>query len=167
MPSKRYEVLVVDDNPGDLRLLQEAIVSISAPINIIACQSASDALAILADRDDIDLILSDLNMHGTDGIQLFERLQHCPRLRAIPMAIMSSSDRTKLPKPIMNKIRVPYFTKASTWPDFITLAQELLASVSSCDGAATTPARMLAERMTPTHGFSIFTDVQSPPSQRP
>jgi CheY-like chemotaxis protein len=154
--SANYHVVVVDDNPGDLCLLQEAIISIGAPITMISCQTGQDALALLADRRDIDLILSDLNMPGMHGVQLFQRLQQCPRLQHVPMVMMSSSARAKLPKRIAGDITVPYFTKAATWPDFVRLAQELLLAVSATDTAAATSGRLLAERMTPAQGFAKF-----------
>lgn len=167
MARDQYHVLVVDDNPGDLCLLQEAIVHIGAPITMIACQSALAALTILTERRDIDLILSDLNMPGLNGVQLFQRLQQCPRLRHVPMVMMSSSDRAKLPKLIGDNIAVPYFTKAATWPDFIRLARELLTAVSTHDVAASTSVHVLAERMTPSHGFSKFRSGGPPPPPHP
>lgn len=155
-----YHVLLVDDNRGDLALLQEAVTCIRAPITLITCETGAEALKQLAERNDIDLILTDLNMPGMTGVQLFQRLRDDARIQHIPMVMMSSSERAKLPKRIDEAITVPYFTKAASWPDFIRLAQELFAAVSSKQ--STTSGRLLAERMTPVEGFTKFTGDETP-----
>ena len=155
-PVNAFHVLVVDDNPGDLGLLQEAIASIRAPITLTTCADGRDALRVLAERQDFDLILSDLNMPSMSGVDLFQHLQNSHRLQHIPMVMMSSSDRSKLPKRLDGAIAVPYFTKAATWEDFLRLAREILAAVSLKAPISSTSGRQLAERMTPAQGFAKF-----------
>jgi CheY-like chemotaxis protein len=157
-PVSTFHVLVVDDNPGDLGLLQEAVASIRAPIVLTTCTDGRDALRLLAERQDFDLILSDLNMPSMSGVDLFQRLQQSHRLQHIPMVMMSSSDRSKLPKRLDGAIAVPYFTKAATWEDFIRLAREILAAVSLKAPISSASGKQLAERMTPVQGFAKFKD---------
>lgn len=149
-----YHVLLVDDNRGDIALLQEAVACIRAPMTLVPCETGAEALRQLAARTDIDLVLSDLNMPGMTGVQLFKRIREDSRFQHLPLVMMSSSDRAKLPKRIADDISVPYFTKASSWADFIHLAQELLTAVASKQSASS--GRLLAERMTPAQGFAKF-----------
>jgi|ERR1043165_5580143 CheY-like chemotaxis protein len=162
-PPISYRVLVVDDNPGDLALLQEAITSLQAPIVLTTCRDGREALRLLAERQDFDLILSDLNMPGVNGVALFQHLQECEHLQRIPMVMMSSSDRAKLPKRLDGAIAVPYFTKAATWADFLRLAREILAVVSDKAPHSSASGRQLAERMTPGQGFVKFEGSRSTP----
>lgn len=161
-PEAQYRVLVVDDNPGDLLLLQEAVRSIHAPISLTTCPDGREALRILGQRSDFDLILSDLNMPGVNGVDLVHQLQQVEELRQIPIVMMSSSERAKLPKQLDGAITVPYFTKATTWDEFLGLARELVEAVTSKSSAASTSARILAERMTPSRGFAKFDGQESP-----
>ena len=153
-PTPPKRVLIVDDNDGDVRLLTEAIIESGVPLQVVAAKSALDAIALLGVDPHFDLIISDLNMPRMSGVELFMRLQQVPGLKAIPMAIMSSSRREKLPARVSETVSVPYFVKADSWAGFVRLAKEIHGILA--DGSGGDSAQRLAERMTPPTGFPRF-----------
>jgi CheY-like chemotaxis protein len=157
-PGAAYRVLAIDDNHGDLLLLEEAIAAVGAPVTLVRCGSAAEALDILSITQKFDLILSDLNMPGISGLELFQRLHGTPEFKALPLVLMSSSRKEKLPRGIADAMmQVPYFTKADTWDGFLRLAREISAML--VDGRSSASARRLAERMTPPSGYSKFSEA--------
>ncbi|MBA3697346.1 MAG: response regulator [Planctomycetes bacterium] len=146
-----YRVLVVDDNEDDLHLLQEAVTELALPIVMETCASATHAVDLLGIDREFNMILSDLNMPRITGLELFKSLRSKPEFKAISMVLMSSSRRTNLPHSIVNELQFPYFTKATTWPEFLILAQEMYSTLR--DGRSHESGRLLAERMTPPKGF--------------
>ena len=82
-------ILVVDDDPAQRRILEEAVKTFGH-----ICQSAEDgeqALDILNDEDSpkIDLILLDLVMPGLDGMGVLDRLRNDPS--APPVIVQTAS----------------------------------------------------------------------------
>ena len=73
--SKPVEVLLVEDNPGDVRLTQEALKETTWPVHLSVARDGVEALEHLRNRNAAptpDLILLDLNMPDTDGWKAFE-----------------------------------------------------------------------------------------------
>lgn len=157
-PTSSYRVLVIDDNNGDLLLLEEALAAVGAAVALIKCNSAAEAINVLSITQKFDLILSDLNMPHISGLELFKRLHGNSQFKAIPLVMMSSSRMDNLPKSIASNLDVPYFTKADTWEGFLQLAREIITMLT--DGKSSASARRLAERMTPVIGFQKFVDPQ-------
>lgn len=95
--SSAKRVLLVEDNPGDIRLLQEVFreCGLSGCLDVV--QSGSEALDYLLMRGEYgdapvpDIILLDLNMPGIDGFQTLERIKEYDKLRRIPVIVLSSS----------------------------------------------------------------------------
>lgn len=150
-----YRVLVVDDNDGDLGLFEEALGRVRIRIVLVTRKDAQQALDLLATDREFDLILSDLNMPNISGAEFVNRLGMKPELTQIPIVLMSSSLKSKLPARIANAMTVPYFTKAATWPEFVHLAHEIESMLVA--GRSENSGRLLAERMTPAAGFPRFT----------
>jgi signal transduction histidine kinase/CheY-like chemotaxis protein len=90
-------VLVVDDDPGTLDMLTEALRTSGA--DVTAADSARHALARLAESP-ADVIVSDIAMPGEDGLWLMHRVRTLPgRLGSTPAvaltALARSEDRTR------------------------------------------------------------------------
>jgi chemotaxis family two-component system response regulator Rcp1 len=93
------EVLLVEDNPGDVRLTQEVFRDADSPVRLhVACDGV-EAMAFLlregaafAQAPRPDIILLDLNLPRMDGREVLARIKAEPLLRTIPTVILTISD---------------------------------------------------------------------------
>ena len=90
-------ILLVDDNPGDVRLTRKALDDWSVPVHVTVASDGEEALRVLRASDDghplADLILLDLNLPKLDGRELLARVKQDPDLRHIPVFVLTSSTR--------------------------------------------------------------------------
>ncbi len=91
MPSLDKEqplILVVDHQPEMLAEL--ATVLSAAGYRCRLCRAAADALA--AAEDEVpDLILSDVHLEGTNGLELCEKIKELPALEDVPVMFLSAT----------------------------------------------------------------------------
>ena len=72
--TKPVEVLIVDDDPGDVDLMRETLDLSKLTVNVQAIFSGEEALkSFFSDRPDLALL--DLEMPGMDGFELCERIR--------------------------------------------------------------------------------------------
>jgi two-component system, chemotaxis family, sensor kinase CheA len=84
----RKRMLLVDDSPF-FRNLMAPLFSV-AGYEVVTAGSADAALKMRDDGADFDVIISDIEMPGTDGFQFAERVRSDPRWRDVPMVALSS-----------------------------------------------------------------------------
>jgi len=84
-------VLVVDDDPEAVRLLAIMLSSLPEPCRILRAYDGTEALATMR-RERPDLVLMDLLMPTLSGDDAVRQMQADPRLRTIPVAMISASD---------------------------------------------------------------------------
>ena len=87
------EVLVIDDNPGDIALIRESFRECSVQPRITAAQDAEQAFELLEDprREPPALVILDVNLPRTSGLEVLRRIRAEERWNAVPVVIMSSS----------------------------------------------------------------------------
>ncbi|TLY76239.1 MAG: response regulator, partial [Gammaproteobacteria bacterium] len=91
------EILLVEDNPGDARLTQEALRDAKVRNNLHVVLDGVEALAFLrrqgkhAAVPKPDLILLDLNLPKKDGREVLEEIKQDDQLRHIPIVILTTS----------------------------------------------------------------------------
>lgn len=91
------EILLVEDNPGDVRLTQEAFKSNKITNNLYVAKDGVEAMAFLnqegeyADCSRPDLILLDLNLPKKDGREVLADIKADDRLKRIPVVILTTS----------------------------------------------------------------------------
>jgi two-component system, chemotaxis family, response regulator Rcp1 len=90
-------VLIIDDSPGEARIMSEAF-KIAAPEVIVKwVKNAEEAISFLNMEPPFqeelhpDLILLDLNMPGTDGRELLSIFKKDDHINHIPILVMSNS----------------------------------------------------------------------------
>ena len=118
-PARTYRLLIVDDNPGDHRLFQEAITELAYPIVLVSCLNGLAALDHLATDAQFDVVLTDLNMPRMSGVELCAKIEAHPEWRTIPTIVMSSNPKRNLPAALASECRSPYFVKPTSWVEFI------------------------------------------------
>jgi CheY-like chemotaxis protein len=95
--SRAVEILLVEDNPGDVRLTREALKEGKIRNNLNVASDGVEALRYLrregphAGAARPDLILLDLNLPRMDGREVLEAVKQDPSLRHIPVVVLTSS----------------------------------------------------------------------------
>jgi CheY-like chemotaxis protein len=96
-PLSTIEILLVEDNPGDVRLTQEGFSHAKLHNRMWLAPDGETALNMLR-RDephdnapDFDLVLLDLNLPGFSGLDVLRTMKSDPQLRSIPVVVLSSS----------------------------------------------------------------------------
>jgi two-component system, chemotaxis family, response regulator Rcp1 len=91
------EILLVEDNPGDVRLTREALREGKVRNNLAVAADGVEAIAYLRKEGEYenavrpDLILLDLNLPRKDGREVLEEIKADPSLRHIPVVVLTSS----------------------------------------------------------------------------
>jgi chemotaxis family two-component system response regulator Rcp1 len=98
MKTEPIEILLVEDNPGDIRLTQEALKDSKLHNNLSVARDGVEAMDFLKQRDGYndaprpDIILLDLNLPRKDGREVLQEIKDDPRLRLIPVVVMTTSE---------------------------------------------------------------------------
>ncbi len=121
---RRLAVLVVDDDPGDVLLIQEALESVGHTRAPHVAVDGDEAMSFLR-RTDVhasaprpDVVLLDLNMPGKNGRQVLAEIKTDPHLQTIPVLIFTTSQD---PRDIMSSYSMhanAYITKPINFDDF-------------------------------------------------
>ena len=93
---KTAEIVLIEDNPGDVFLVEMALQANQVPYHLTRFETGEDALGALsttASGHDFrpDAILLDLNTPKSDGFEVLGRLRRNPNLVDVPIAIITSS----------------------------------------------------------------------------
>ena len=94
---KNLELLLVEDNPDEVLLLQEIMAEAAVALELRVVSDGEDALAYLrregrhAGVARPDLIVLDLHLPGRDGHQVLRAIKGDPEIRGIPVIILSTS----------------------------------------------------------------------------
>lgn len=95
---KAAEILLVEDNYGDVVLTREACERAASSIRLSVATDGEDALALLRGQREgfenyrPDLILLDLNLPRMDGRELLAIIKAEPVLQRIPVIVLTSSN---------------------------------------------------------------------------
>jgi CheY-like chemotaxis protein len=96
--SVSIEILLVEDNPGDVRLTQEGLAESRITNNLHTVADGVEALAYLkrqapyVDASRPDLIMMDLNLPRMDGRELLAKIKSDDDFRRIPVVVLTTSE---------------------------------------------------------------------------
>ncbi len=91
-------ILLIEDNPGDVRLAQEAFKEGKYNVNLEVVMDGLEAIKFLhkeAPYQDVvtpDLILLDLNLPKKDGREVLQEVKSDPDLKCIPIVVLTTSN---------------------------------------------------------------------------
>jgi len=100
-PIHAVEILLVEDNPAEVRRLKEFLKKRALPTKLYAVARGEAALAFLRHEGRYtkapppQVIFLDLQLPGREGFQLLEEIGNDPALRAIPVVLFSSAEYKK------------------------------------------------------------------------
>lgn len=92
----QLHIMLVEDNPGDVRLTREALDESGRPYRLTVASDGVKALDFLRatrenQQDRPDLILLDWNLPRMDGKEVLREIKSDPRLRIIPVVVLTTS----------------------------------------------------------------------------
>jgi CheY-like chemotaxis protein len=126
-----FEILLAEDNPGDVRLIREALRDASISHRLHVVPDGVEVMAFLHHQTPYaaaprpDLILLDLNMPRMDGRRVLALLKEAPLLRRIPVVILSSSQNEA---DILSAYELQancYVTKPTDFEQFMSVVKEI------------------------------------------
>jgi chemotaxis family two-component system response regulator Rcp1 len=125
------EILLVEDNPGDVRLTREALKEGKVLNHLSVVSDGVEALAFLhkenehASQPSPDIILLDLNLPRMDGRELLARLKTDESLKRIPVVILTTSRAEEDIIQSYNLHANCYITKPVDLNQFITVVKSI------------------------------------------
>ncbi|MCX6353427.1 MAG: response regulator [Candidatus Aureabacteria bacterium] len=123
------EILLVEDNPADVRLTTEALKEEKIYNNLYVVTDGVEAMAFLRREGNYanavrpDLILLDLNLPKKDGREVLKEIKNDPRLKVIPVVVLTVS---KAEEDILRSYSLHancYITKPVDLTQFIRVAK--------------------------------------------
>ena len=130
---KAIEILLVEDNPGDARLAQEAIREAQWDNHLNWVHDGLEAIHFLRQEGRFnraprpDLILLDLNLPRKDGREVLAEIKRDDRFRRIPVIVLSTSDAEE---DILRAYRLKansYISKPAHLSEYVRIIKSLQA----------------------------------------
>lgn len=121
------EILLVEDNPGDIDLVLEALSEAPVETRVTCAGDAAEAMSRLRGEAAPDLIMLDLNLPDRSGHDVLVEIKSDPRLKHIPVIIFSSSDAKEDVEKAYEHFANCYVTKPVELPEFLA-ASEMIVS---------------------------------------
>jgi CheY-like chemotaxis protein len=97
-PARQIEVLLVEDDPGDVLMTREALEAHKVTNKLHVVQDGADAMSFLRREGDYasvprpDLVLLDLNLPRMDGREVLQAIKSDPKLANIPVVVLTTSE---------------------------------------------------------------------------
>ncbi len=97
LPGRR-EILIVEDNPGDVRLMKEALKVLEPPVNVHVASDGDQAIQFLRREGEYaaapkpSLIFLDFNLPRSGSCDLLQEVKQNESLTCIPVAVLTTSD---------------------------------------------------------------------------
>ncbi len=91
------DILLIEDNPGDVRLTKEALKDAKVMNEVYVVQDGVEAMQFLTKKGSYekmpmpDLILLDLNLPRKDGREVLAEIKQDPKLKHIPVVVLTTS----------------------------------------------------------------------------
>ena len=98
--SGRLDILLVDDNPGDVRMVAEGLKETLPEARLSVARDGVEAIRFLRKREEFelarrpDLILLDLRLPKKSGFDVLRAVKEDPALADIPVVVQTCSEST-------------------------------------------------------------------------
>lgn len=125
------EILLVEDNPGDVRMAVEALKDCRVANNLSVVEDGVEALCYLRGLDAYagsprpDLILLDLNLPRKDGHQVLAEIKTDHELRLIPVLVLTTSENERDIQMAYDLNANCYITKPTGLEQFVTVMKSI------------------------------------------
>jgi len=129
--NKTVELLVIEDNPGDVRLLEEAFSELKSNVRLQVARDGAEGLQMVMEAArpgapwQPDLILLDLNLPKLSGHDVLARIKTNPQTTRIPVIVLTSSRADADVRRAYDSHANAYLRKPSTLDGLLTAAQDI------------------------------------------
>ncbi len=126
-PDNAIDILLVEDNPGDVRLTREAFKESRGTNSLNVVEDGAEALAFLNHQGKYnnaptpDLILLDLNLPKKDGREVLEEIKNDKALRRIPVVVLTTSSAAEDVFNMYQRHANCYIKKPIDFEDFVNV----------------------------------------------
>lgn len=128
---KPVEILLVEDNPADVRLIAETLKDFQDRNNMVIVKDGVDAMEYLKksgkfpDAVRPDIIILDLNLPKKNGFEILKEIKEDAGLKNIPVVVLSTSDSHKDVATAYGLQASCFITKPVGLDDFIKTVKQI------------------------------------------
>jgi chemotaxis family two-component system response regulator Rcp1 len=128
---KAIDILLVEDNPGDVRLAQEALKESKVKNQLFVVEDGVEAMAFLRQTGKYagvprpDLILLDLNLPRKSGREVLTEVKNDENLRRIPVVVLTVSRAEEDIMKCYNNYANCYITKPLDFNQFMEITRSI------------------------------------------
>ena len=128
---KPVEILLIEDNPVDIRMTQEAFKDYRVANNLHSVTDGEAGMDFIYQRGKYkdaprpDLILLDLNLPKKDGRAILDEVKANPKLRAIPIVVLTTSELDEDMMGSYCRNANAFITKPIDFDDFVTMMRSI------------------------------------------
>jgi two-component system, chemotaxis family, response regulator Rcp1 len=129
--NRPIEILLVEDNPGDARLTEEALKEGKVRNNLHHVRDGVEAMRFLERQGEYkekprpDLMLLDLNLPRKDGREVLADMRKNPELKTIPVVVLTTSEAEQDVVRTYELCANCYITKPVDLEKFITIVRSI------------------------------------------
>jgi CheY-like chemotaxis protein len=130
-PGQPIEVLLVEDDPGDVLLIREAFAFNKVHNNLNVVSDGEQALSYLRQEGEWsdalrpDLVLLDLNLPRKDGREVLAEAKGDPALRTIPIVVLTTSEAEEDVLKSYELHANAYVTKPVDFERFVSIVRQI------------------------------------------
>jgi len=125
------EILLVEDNKGDIGLITEFFIDSKVITNLHIAEDGEEAIRFLCDKDKFlgstlpDIIILDLNLPKKDGREVLKEIKENNDLKNIPVIILTTSSAEKDILRVYDLHANAYLIKPLNFDEFITVIKSI------------------------------------------
>lgn len=129
--SAPIEILLVEDNPGDIRLTQEVLKEGKVQNTLSIVENGVQAISFLRKENEYqdaptpDLILLDLNLPKKDGREVLLDIKNDPELKKIPVVVLTTSQSEEDILKVYDLNANCYISKPVDFGEFIDVVKSI------------------------------------------
>ncbi len=129
--ARPIEILLVEDDPGDILITTEALEQSKLMNNLHTVENGEEAVAFLRREGEYvdavrpDLILLDLNLPRRDGREVLAEIKADPELRRIPVVVLTTSSAEEDVLRSYDLHANAYITKPVDFANFVNVVRQV------------------------------------------
>ncbi|MGJ5674839.1 MAG: response regulator [Nostochopsis sp.] len=125
------EILLIEDNPGDVELTKIALEDSKISVNLNVVEDGVEAIAFLRREGKYtqaphpDIVFLDLNLPKKDGREVLAEIKADEKLKRIPVVVLTSSQAEEDILKVYNLSANCYITKPIDLDQFVKIVQSI------------------------------------------